>query len=351
MVRQEQKLRVGITCGDLNGIGYEVIIKALSDNRMLQMLTPVIYGSAATLSYHRKALKANDFQFNIATSAKDLNRKKVNVLNVWEGDVKIDLGSSTVESGKAAMQSIEAAARDLGAGLIDVMVTAPINKKAIQDAGFKFPGHTEFLQSYAQAKDVLMVMSSDNLKVAVATGHVPLSKVTEELSDGKVVEKLKLLHESLERDFLVANPRIAVLGVNPHAGENGSIGEDEQKILYPALKQARDAGLFVHGPFPADGFFGSGKVSKYDGVLAMYHDQGLAPFKALSFGGGVNVTAGLSIVRTSPDHGTAFEIAGKNEASGESMRKAIFEACEIYNNRMKFKEMTANPLEIKSGKK
>ncbi|MFT6717927.1 MAG: 4-hydroxythreonine-4-phosphate dehydrogenase [Sphingobacteriales bacterium] len=351
MVKEQHRLRVGITCGDINGIGYEVIIKAISDPRMLQMIIPVIYGSAPTLSYHRKAIRANDFQFQIVDSAKELNKKKVNIINAWTEEVKIELGKANQVSGKAALNSIEMAIGDLAAGLLDVVVTAPINKKAIQEAGFKFPGHTEYLQNYAQAPDALMIMCSENLKVAVVTGHIPLSEVAQNLTTEDIVGKIKLFHDSLERDFLIHAPKIAVLGLNPHAGENGTMGEEEQKIIHPAIKQARESGIFVHGAFPADGFFGSAQVGKYDGVLAMYHDQGLTPFKALSFGGGVNFTAGLPVVRTSPDHGTAMEIAGLNKASGDSMRRAIYEACTIFNNRLKHKEMTSNVLEIKKGKK
>ena len=324
MVKESQKLRVGITCGDVNGIGYEVIIKALNDNRMLQMLTPIIYGSAPTLSYHRKAIRANDFQFHIAKSAKELNRKKVNVVNVWDQEVKIDLGKASAQGGELALKSLEMATADLASGALDVVVTAPIHKKSIQDAGFKFPGHTEYFQNYAQAQDALMIMCSENLKIAVVTGHIAISDVAKSLTVEDIVRKIQLFEQRLTRDFLIHKPKIAVLGLNPHAGEQGTMGEEEIQIIHPAIKQARDAGVFVHGAFSADGFFGSGNAQHYDGVLAMYHDQGLTPFKALSFGGGVNFTAGLPIVRTSPDHGTAFELAGNNKASGTSMRAAIF---------------------------
>jgi 4-hydroxythreonine-4-phosphate dehydrogenase len=339
-----QKVKVGISIGDLNGIGMEVIIKTLLDNRVLQDFTPIVYGSTRVASYHRKALGINDFSFSPIKDASDANSKKANLVNCWDEEVKMQLGLSSDTAGEYALKSLEAATSDLASGKIDVLVTAPINKRSIQSDKFNFPGHTEYLANMSNVDEALMLMVSDNLRVGVVTGHIPLSEVSKELTKEKIAEKIELMHNSLVRDFGVRKPKIAVLGLNPHAGERGLMGEEEGNIISPAIKKAKDNGMMVFGPYPADGLFGSSNFKNFDGILAMYHDQGLAPFKALSFGSGVNYTAGLPIVRTSPDHGTAFEIAGKGKAEASSFRNAMYLARDIFLNRKDHKELTANPL-------
>lgn len=338
------KIRVGITVGDINGIGMEVIIKTFLDSRMLEFCTPIVYGSAKVASFHRKVLGISDFSFHIATSTDQLNSKRANLLNCWEEDAKIQLGESTSDGGKYAFLSLEAATRDLASNKIDVLITAPINKHNIQSKDFDFPGHTEYLANYANEENPLMILANDKLRVGVVTGHIPIKEVAEQLTTELILSKIQVMHRSLRQDFRVVKPKIAVLGLNPHAGDNGVIGDDEKRIILPAIKKAQSEGIFTFGPFAADGFFGTSAYSQFDGILAMYHDQGLIPFKTLSFENGVNFTAGLPIVRTSPDHGTAYDIAGKNQASEQSFRQAVYLACDIYNNRKEFRTLTANPL-------
>ncbi len=338
------RIRVGISVGDINGVGMEVIIKTFLDNRMLELCTPIVYGSDKVASFHRKALGITDFSFNIAPSPDQLNTKRANLINCWEEDVKVTLGESTPDGGKYAFKSLKAATEDLASNKVDVLITAPINKHNIQSEEFDFPGHTEYLANYANEDNPLMILVNGGLRVGVATGHISVKEVAEQLTSELILTKLQVMQKSLRQDFKVVKPKIAVLGLNPHAGDNGLIGEEENRIIVPAIRKAQDEGILTFGPFPADGFFGSSVYTQFDGILAMYHDQGLIPFKTLSFGNGVNFTAGLPIVRTSPDHGTAYNIAGKNEASEQSFREAVYLACDIYNNRKEFKALTANPL-------
>ncbi|MGF7141508.1 4-hydroxythreonine-4-phosphate dehydrogenase PdxA [Roseimarinus sediminis] len=338
------KIKVGITQGDINGIGYEVIIKALEDPRMLELCTPVVYGSPKVAAYHKKVLDLETFNFNQVRTASDADLHKVNIVNCCDDNVRVELGKTNPQAGEAAYMAIEQGVNDLKDGKIDVLVTAPINKDTIQSELFNFPGHTEFLARQFEVRDHLMLLISGNLRVGVVTGHLPLGEVAASVTKQLIVSKLKTLHRSLVQDFACTNPRIAVLGLNPHAGDNGLLGSEEQEIIAPAIKEAFNKGITAMGPYPADGFFGSGQHYKFDAVLAMYHDQGLAPFKALTFDSGVNYTAGLPVVRTSPDHGTAFDIAGQNEASGESLRQAIYMAIDIYRNRKNYEEISKKPL-------
>jgi len=340
-------IRVGISIGDINGIGPEVVIKALSDNRLFLDCTPIVYASSKTISYHKKAIKEFNFTFQTCKSSADAVDRKVNVVNVWNEEVKFELGQATEVGGQHAFLSLEAATQDLAEGKIDVLVTAPISKEAMAKANFNFPGHTEYLADKAGAEDVLMMMVGENLKVALACTHIPLKDVSETLTKELIVKKIKMLEKSLIADFGIIRPKIAVFGLNPHAGENGKIGDEEIQTIIPAINQAKAEGVLAFGPFPADGFFGSNARSQYDAVLAMYHDQGLTAFKALSFDDGVNFTAGLPIIRTSPDHGTAYDIVAKGIASEQSMRSAIYLAMDVFKNQTARKEMLKNPLKVK----
>ncbi len=340
----EEKIIVGISQGDINGIGLEVIIKTFLDPQMLEICTPVIFGSNKTASYHRKALNIEDFSFNQIHNVSEINHKRANIINVYDEDVVIELGKQTANGGKYALKSLEAAANALEKGEVDVLVTAPINKENIQSPDFNFPGHTEYLEKKFGNGSSLMFLVSDTLRVAVATGHIPVTQVGQELTKEKIIKKIQALHKSLIEDFSIRKPKIAVLGLNPHAGDNGVIGNEEQLLIQPAVEKAKEEGMLVYGPYSADGFFGSGTYKNFDAILAMYHDQGLIPFKTISFNSGVNFTAGLPIVRTSPDHGTAYDIAGKNLASEESFRRAVYLAVDIYKTRNQYAELTANPL-------
>jgi 4-hydroxythreonine-4-phosphate dehydrogenase len=349
---KNNQIIVGITQGDINGIGYEVIIKALSDIRLLELCTPIIYGSPKVASYHKKVLEAETVNFNQIRSAEEVDIHKYNIINCCDENVRVELGKMSSMAGEAAYLALECAVNDLKSGKIDVLVTAPVNKEAIQSNRFHFPGHTEYLADQFGIKDPLMLLISDGLRVGVVVGHAPLKKVQEMISKELILSKLKILHNSLIADFGCTSPRIAVLGLNPHAGDNGLLGDEEQTIIKPALLEAENMGITALGPYPADGFFGSGNFQKFDAILAMYHDQGLAPFKALTFDRGVNFTAGLPIIRTSPGHGTAFDIAGENKASHESFLEAIYSAIDIFRNRKIHEEAIKNPLpkyEISSG--
>jgi len=333
MSEKKEKIKVGITHGDVNGVGYEVILKTFLDSKMLDLCTPVIYGSKKYSSDHKKNLKMENFPFFFIENAEDAKRNKVNLIDCCDDQEDLKIGEPTPSSGKAAYQSLNKAVDDLVAGKIDAVVTAPINKKNIQGDDFDFPGHTEFLGQKDGGNKGLMFMISEKLKVGVVTGHIPLKDVAEAITGEKIQKKLKVMSNSLKRDFNISKPKIAVLGLNPHAGDNGLLGTEEQDTIINAIQKSCEEGVIAHGPFPADGFFGSTQYLKYDGVLAMYHDQGLIPFKALSFGEGVNFTAGLSFVRTSPDHGTGYDIAGQNKADASSMRQAIYSAIDICKNR------------------
>jgi len=343
--KENKKIRLGITHGDFNGIGYEVIIKTLEDPRILDFCIPIVYGTSKLASYHRKAINVSDFSFNIIKSANNLNPKKANLVNLVDEEMNVELGKSTEEAGKLALMSLEQATNDIIHGNIDVLLTAPINKKNIQQKDFDFPGHTEYLAKKFNSSNELMIMCSENLRIGIATAHIPIHKVKETISEELIYKKIKILNASLIKDFGIRKPKIAVLGLNPHAGDNGVIGDEEEKIIAPAIKIAYDDGILVYGPYPSDGFFGSSQFQKFDGIIAMYHDQGLIPFKLLAFDNGVNYTAGLPFVRTSPGHGTAYELAGENIASPNSFRSALFLALDIYKNRRLLEEITANPLQ------
>ena len=344
MTQEQDKLKIGITLGDTNGIGPELIIKTFSDNRMVQVCTPVIYGNSKVISFYRKMLNSQEFNYNTVRSSADAGDKKVNLVNCWEEEIKVEPGQPTETGGKYALKSLQAAAGDLKDGRLDAVVTAPVNKKMMQQEGFSFPGHTEFFGSLFGAKDQLMLLVSNTMRVAFVTGHVPVKQVSPLLTKEKILSRLKLLNDSLQRDFNIRKPRIAVLALNPHAGDNGLLGTEENEIITPAINEAFENKMLVYGPYPADGFFGSSAIGKFDGVLAMYHDQGLVPFKTLAFDSGVNFTAGLPAVRTSPDHGTAYDIAGKGTASEDSFRQAIYTAIDIVHNRAVYDEANANPL-------
>lgn len=341
-----QPLRVGISCGDLNGIGLEVVLKCFEDARMLAELTPVLYCSAKVVSHHRKALKLEEVQFHRIADAREALPRKFNLVNLWEDDLELELGQPSSALARFAIQSLEAAAQDLASGKVDVLVTAPIDKHSMQQAGFAHPGHTEFLQQMAGSdSDVLMLLVGDGLRVGTVTGHIPLKDVAAAITTDRILSKARLLHQSLQRDFGIPSPRIAILGLNPHAGDGGTLGSEDKERIAPAVRRLADEGILAMGPYPADGFFGNGSYKHFDGVLAMYHDQGLAPFKALSFGHGVNFTAGLPIVRTSPDHGTGMGIAGQGVADEGSFRAAVWLAADILRNREHWKTFAANPLQ------
>lgn len=344
-----KKVRVGVSIGDINGIGMEVIIKTFMDKRMQELCTPIIFGSSKVASFHRKAMGVEEFSFNVVENPGKANNKKANLINCWKEEVQITLGENTLEGGRFAFKSLEAATNALQKGEVDVLVTAPINKQNIQSDSFQFPGHTEYLAAKGEGA-ALMLMLSESMRIGVVTGHLPLEQVSANISQEKVLEKLRLLNNSLKQDFGIRKPKIAVLGLNPHAGDQGVLGKEEDDIISPALQKAKEENIISFGPYPADSFFGSDKLGAFDGILAMYHDQGLIPFKTLAFGKGVNFTSGLSFVRTSPDHGTAFEIAGENKANEQSFREAIFTACDIYKKRQEFNEIHENPLPISEKK-
>jgi 4-hydroxythreonine-4-phosphate dehydrogenase len=347
-ILSSENIKVGITLGDINGIGPEIIIKALKDNRILSDITPVIYGSSKVISFYKKMLQIHEFSYQNCRTGADIQNKKINIVNCWDEEVDIQPGVSNVTGGKYALKSLEAATADLADGKIDVLVTAPFSKDAMKSAGFDFPGHTEYLAKYSNVDEALMILASPFLRVALVTTHIPINEVSKALTKDAILSKIKVFENSLKRDFNLVRPKIAVFGLNPHAGENGKIGTEEKEQIIPAINEAKSEGILAYGPFAADGFFGSNAKNQFDGVLAMYHDQGLTAFKALSFEDGVNFSAGLPIVRTSPDHGTAFDIAGKNLASEASFRSAIYMAMDIYRNRKFVKQITENPLQIKT---
>lgn len=339
------KIIVGISLGDLNGIGVEVILKTFEDNRMLDFCTPVIFGSSKIISFHKKALN-NSIQINEITSIDEINHAKLNLLNIWNEDVEVEIGKASKVSGEYAAKSLEQSVDQLKKNKIDVLLTAPINKETIQSETFCFPGHTEFLEEKLDGKS-LMILMTNELRIGLITGHIPIAKVAETISPELIKEKVEIMHQSLRQDFGINKPKIAVLGLNPHCGDKGVIGKEEDLIIKPTIDQIKENGKLVYGPYSADGFFGSKTYEKFDGILAMYHDQGLAPFKALSFGNGVNYTAGLSEIRTSPDHGTGFDIAGKNIADPSSFKAALFTAIDVFKSRKEYKELTKNPLKSK----
>lgn len=340
------RLKVGITQGDSNGIGYEVIIKALADPRILEQFTPVVYGSSKILNFYKRTIpEVDEFPLNIIAKPSAAQEKKVNLVECLSESSFAEPGRATPDSARAAIVCLEAAVRDLEVGDIDVLVTGPINKQAMSGEGFGFPGHTEYIQDAFGVKDVLMFMVSSRLRIGVVTGHIPLKDVPSHISEKAILGKLHLMNESLKRDFCIDQPRIAVLSLNPHNGDGGLLGSEEKEIIEPAIRKAVEEGILAFGPFSPDGFFGLGHYEKFDATLAMYHDQGLAPFKAIAFDDGVNFTAGLPVVRTSPDHGTAFEMAARDEADPRSMRAAIFAAIDIYRNRKAWEELQEGKME------
>lgn len=342
---QEEKLKIGISQGDVNGIGYEIILKTFSDPRMLELCTPIIYGSAKIAAYYRKALNFENFNLNIINNPAEAHPKRVNIINCNDDSVRVEIGKSTEMAGMAAFEALQAATADAINNKIDALVTAPINKHNIQSDNFHFPGHTEYLESQFKDAGSLMIMISPLMKIGVLVGHVPVKDIATKIKKENIIRKIKALEQSLKQDFTIRKPRIAVFGLNPHAGDNGLLGDEEIREITPAIESCRNEGILAFGPFPADGFFGSDNLQKYDGILAMYHDQGLAPFKALSFENGVNFTAGLPIVRTSPGHGTAYEISGQGIASPDSLRAAVYLAIDVCNNRKMHQEINANPLQ------
>ena len=344
--RINRKPIVGITQGDGNGIGYEVIIKSLADARILESFTPVIYGSSKIFGFYRKRIHNLEQQMDtyVIQSARDAKPKKINIVNCLPDNTYVEPGQSTPESAKAAITSLQRAVEDVKNGDIDVLVTAPINKRAMVREGFGNTGHTEYLEKEFGVEDVVMFMVSDRLRIGVVTGHIPLKDVPTSITVERILGKLRLMSASLKRDFGVVEPKIAVLGLNPHCGDGGLLGDEEERIILPAVKAANSEGILAFGPYSPDGFFGLGNYAKFDATLAMYHDQGLAPFKALAFEDGVNFTAGLPIVRTSPDHGTAFEMAGRDEADPHSMMSSIYTAIDILRNRQAYDEAQDNKM-------
>jgi 4-hydroxythreonine-4-phosphate dehydrogenase len=329
----DDKPIIGITLGDINGIGPEVIIKALSDNRVTKSFTPIIYGSNKVIGFYKKQLKLDEFNYQVVKTADQAHHKKINILNCGNDNIEVKIGESTTDAGEFALACLQAATQDLKDGHIQAVVTGPINKHNIQSDKFKFAGHTEYFAEQFDADDMLMLLMSEDLRVGVVTGHIPLKEVSKAITKAKILSKIKILDKSLKADFGITKPKIAVLGLNPHAGEDGLLGDEETSIIQPVINECKEKGMLVFGPYPADGFFGMMHYKKFDAVLAMYHDQGLIPFKTLAFETGINFTAGLPIVRTSPDHGTAYNIAGKSIASESSMREAIFLALDIIKNR------------------
>ena len=343
-MEDNRKIRVGITHGDINGIGYEVILKAFADPTMLELCTPIVYGSPKVATYHRKAMdiQAN---FSIINEANEALDGKLSILNCVDDELKVELTAATPDAGKAALDALERALQDYREGLIDVLVTAPINKHTIQSDAFHFPGQTEYIEErVGDRKKALMILLKDDFRVALVTGHIPVKDIATTITKELIMEKLSIFHRSLKQDFGIDCPRIAVFSLNPHAGDNGVIGTEESEVIIPAMQEMIAKGIQCFGPYPADGFMGSGNFTHFDGILAMYHDQGLAPFKALAMDEGVNFTAGLPIVRTSPAHGTAYDIAGQGIASESSFRQAIYTAIDVYRNRVIEREIHARPL-------
>ncbi len=341
----KNKPKIGITQGDMNGIGFEVILKTLLDTRINDFCTPIIYGSPKIAAYHRKALDIKNFSFNHISKPEEANNKKSNIINCLDDNIRVELGKSTEAAGLAAATTLNYATNDLKNKKIDALVTAPIDKHNIQSDKFNYPGHTEFFMDKFNVEDVLMLMFGEAMKVGVVTGHVPISKISSLINIETIISKLKIYNKTLKEDFSIRKPKIAVLGLNPHAGDHGLIGEEEKQVIIPAIEKVKEDNIMVFGPYPADGFFGSGSYDKFDGILAMYHDQGLIPFKSMNYEGGVNFTAGLPVIRTSPAHGTAFDIAGENKADPSSFRHALYAAIDIYRNKNFNDDISKNQME------
>jgi 4-hydroxythreonine-4-phosphate dehydrogenase len=343
-MQNENKPVIGLSCGDVNGIGLEIIIKTVADSRLLEICTPVIFANNKVLNFYRKAIPEINFNFSSVKELGRVNHKQINMFNCWEEEVAITPGVLNEIGGKYAVVSLVTAAQALKDGRIDGLVTAPINKKNTQSEEFNFTGHTPYLKNLYGAQDVLMFMVADNMRVGLVTEHVPVKDIDKYITRENILSKLTLMNNSLKKDFGIDKPKIAVLGLNPHAGDEGLIGKEDEEIVRPAIKDAKQKDIFCFGPYPSDAFFARGYHEKFDGVLAMYHDQGLIPFKSLAIGEGVNYTAGMEGIRTSPDHGVAFDIAGKNKADEASFRAAIFKCVDIINSRRDFAENRKNPM-------
>lgn len=344
MNQAEQKPVIGFTAGDLNGIGLEVTIKALSDSRITELCIPVIFASNKSINFYKKLVTEANFSYQAIKDFERLSQKTVNVFSSWEDEVNIQPGQLTAEAGAYAVKSLNDAVQALKDGHLDALVTAPIHKKNVQSESFPYTGHTPYLKAAFEANDVVMFMVADNIKVALVTEHIPVAEVAAHITRQSIVSKLKIMNQSLKKDFGITKPKIAVLGLNPHAGDEGLIGKEEAEIIQPAIKEAKQQDVFCFGPYSSDAFFARGQYEKFDAVLAMYHDQGLIPFKSLAIGEGVNYTAGLSGIRTSPDHGTAFDIAGKGKADESSTRAALFAAIDIYRSRKGYADARKNPM-------
>jgi 4-hydroxythreonine-4-phosphate dehydrogenase len=341
-MNKSEKIKLGISIGDFNGIGIEIILRTFLDKRMLDFCTPVIFGSTKLITAYKKTLDI-DLPFNGIKNVDQVIFGKINIVNLWNDDIVVDFGKPTETSGKYAFKSLEAATNSLKKGEIDVLVTAPINKDNIQSEAFKFPGHTEYLESKLQGES-LMILMSEKLRIGLITGHIPISEISTTITPQLIKQKIAILYKTLVQDFALSKPKIAILGLNPHCGDNGVIGKEDDEIIKPTIAEIQAEGKLVYGPYAADSFFGAENYKNFDAILAMYHDQGLAPFKTLAFGGGVNFTAGLDKIRTSPDHGTAYEIAGKGEANINSFKEAVFTALQIYSTREEYNDLTENIL-------
>lgn len=338
------KIKIGITQGDINGVGYEVILKTFANPVMFELCTPIIYGSPKVAAYHRKAFELPT-NFSIINSASEAQEGRLSIVNCSNDEIKVEFAKADVESGKAALSALEKAVEEYKEGLIDAIVTAPINKHTIQSEEFSFPGHTEYIEEkLGESHKALMILMKGDFRVALVTGHLPVSQIASHITKDLITEKISIFHESLKKDFGISSPRIAVLSLNPHAGDSGLLGKEEEEMITPAIQEMVDKGIQCFGPYPADGFMGSDNYTRFDGILAMYHDQGLAPFKALAMDEGVNFTAGLPVVRTSPAHGTAYDIAGKGIATEDSFRQAVYVAIDVYRNRCRDKYARRNPL-------
>ncbi|WAC00954.1 4-hydroxythreonine-4-phosphate dehydrogenase PdxA [Lacinutrix neustonica] len=348
-MKKEEKIIVGISIGDLNGVGAEILLKIFEDSRMLDFFTPVIFASIKTMTFVKNHFNL-DVNLNSVQSHNQVLQGKVNVFNCWKENVDISFGKEDPKIGAYAIQSLEAATKALKDGDVDVLVTAPINKSNIQSETFKFPGHTDYLNQELEG-DSLMFMVTDTLRVGLLTDHVPVKDIASHISPALITKKIETVYDSLKKDFRIRKPRIAVLGINPHTGDNGVIGKEDDVVMRPTLQKIKESGKLVFGPYAADSFFGSNNYKNFDAIIAAYHDQGLIPFKTLSFGQGVNFTAGLNKVRTSPDHGTAYEIAGKGTADTGSFKEALFTAVSIFNNRREYEELHKNPLAVSKRKR
>jgi len=344
-MKKFEKIKVGISIGDINGVGIETILKTFDDLRMLELCTPIIFGSNKIISIHKKELNINTQLHGVENMSKVVSGK-INLLNIWKEEAKVDFGKETKEGGKFAFLSLQAAVKALHNNDVDILVTAPINKHNIQSKDFDFKGHTEFLEANLEGES-LMILMTDQIKIGLVTGHIPVNKISDNITPEILIKKINLFYNSLIQDFNVRKPKIAVLGLNPHCGDNGVIGTEDDEIVKPTLDILQKEGKLVYGPYSADSFFGSESYKNFDGVLAMYHDQGLAPFKALSFGNGVNFTAGLNKIRTSPDHGTAYEIAGKGVANHNSFKEALYKGLDIFRLRKEYNELSQNKLEAR----